>query len=129
MHICEFDNKGWSCSIRQQSKYRYSKQSLLGITNIGNTHSTYKQMYTGSIRRIRRLRLIQRGKQGGVRLMSQFEIYRQNGANKTNLISVELTKDRPRAPKTSNTKLSLVNMRSIRNKDLLLHQHLILTYV
>ena len=57
--------------------------------------------------------------------MPHFEIYRQNGANKTNLISVELTKDRPRVPKTSNTKLALVNMRSIRNKDLTLHQHII----
>ena len=62
VHIGEFNNKDWSCSIRQQSKYRYSKQSLLGIANIVNSHSTYKQMDTGSIRKIRRLRLNQRGK-------------------------------------------------------------------
>ena len=42
VHIGEFDNKGRSLSIRQESKYRYSKQSLLGIANMVNSHSTYK---------------------------------------------------------------------------------------
>ena len=61
VHVGEVNNKGWSCSIRQQSKYRYLKQSLLDIANMVNSHSTHKQMDIGSIRKIRRLRLNQRG--------------------------------------------------------------------
>ena len=88
-------------------------------------HGTYKQMDTELIRRIRKLRLNQRGEQGSVRLKSHLEGYRQNGVSKTNLISVETTNDRSKALKTSNTRVALVNARSIKNKDLILHQHLI----
>ena len=81
----------------------------------------------GSIRRIRKLRLNQRGKWGGVRIRSHLEVYRdrQDGANKNNLVNVEIMKNRPKALKTSNTRFVLVNARSIKNKDLMLHQHLI----
>ena len=50
---------------------------------------------------------------------------RQDGANKNNLVNVEITKNRPKVLKTSNARLALVNARSIKNKDLMLHQHLI----
>ena len=55
------------------------------------------------------------------------EVYRdrQDGANKNNLVNVEITRNRPKALKTSNTRFALVNARSIKNKDLMLHQHLI----
>ena len=55
------------------------------------------------------------------------EVYRdrQDGVNKNNLVNVEITKNRPKALKTSNTRLALVNARSIKNKDLMLHQQLI----
>ena len=124
---CETTNEDWSWSIRQQLKYKYSKQDLLDIANMVISCSTYKWMDTGLIRRIRKLRLNQRGKWGGVRINSHLEVYRcrQNGANKKNLVNVEITKNRPKALKTSNTRLALVNARSIKNKDLMLHHHLI----
>ena len=43
----------------------------------------------------------------------------------TTLVNVEIMKNRPKALKTSNTRLALVNARSIKNKDLMLHHHLI----
>ena len=51
--------------------------------------------------------------------------YRQNGVNKNNLVNVEITKNRPKVFKTRNSRLALVNARSIKNKDPMLHQHLI----
>ena len=74
-HKCETTNEDWSCSIRQQLKHKYSKQDLLDIANMVVSHSAYKQMDTGSIRRIRKLRLNQRGKLGGVKLKSHLEGY------------------------------------------------------
>ena len=90
-HKCETTNQDWSCSIRQQLKHKCSKQDLLDTANMVIFNSTYKRMDTGSIRRIRKLRLNQRGKQGGVKLKSHLEGYRQNGVNKTNLINVKIT--------------------------------------
>ena len=80
----------------------------------------------GLIRRIRKLRLNQRGKQGDVRIRSHLEVYRdrQDGASKNSLVNVEITKNRPKALKTINTRLALVDARSIKNKDLMFHQHL-----
>ena len=80
-----------------------------------------------SIIRIRKLRLNQRGKWGGVRIRSHLEVYtgRQDGVNKNNLVNVEITRNSPKALKTSNTRLALVNAQSIKNKDLMLHQHLV----
>ena len=87
---------------------------------------TYKQMDTESIIRIRKLRLNQRCKWGGVRIRSHLEVYRnrQVGVNKNNLVNVEITRNSPQVLKRSNTKFALVNSRSIKNKDLMLHQHL-----
>ena len=59
---CETTNEDWLWSTRQQLKYKYSKQDLLDIANMVISLSTYKQMDTSSIRRIRKLRLNQRGK-------------------------------------------------------------------
>ena len=52
---CDTTNKDWSWSTRQQLKYKYSKQDLLDIASRVISGRTYKQMDTGSIRRIRKL--------------------------------------------------------------------------
>ena len=119
------DDRFWS--TRQQLKYKYSKQDLLDIASRVISGRTYKQMDTESIIRIRKLRLNQRGKWGGVRIRSLLEVYRdrQDGVNKNNLVNVEITRNSPKPLETSNTRLALVKARSIKNKDLMLHQHLI----
>ena len=55
------------------------------------------------------------------------KVYRdsQDGVNKNNLVNVEITRNSPKALKRSNTRFALVNVGSIKNKDLMLHQHLI----
>ena len=50
---------------------------------------------------------------------------RQDGVNKNNLVNVEITRNNPTVLKRSNTRFALVNSRSIKNKDLMLHQHLV----
>ena len=55
-------NEDQSWSTRQQSKYKYSKQDLLGIASRVISGRMYKQMDTESIITIRKLRLNQRGK-------------------------------------------------------------------
>ena len=50
---------------------------------------------------------------------------RQDGINRNNLVNVEITRNSPKVIKRSNTRLALVNSRSIRNKDLMLYQHLV----
>ena len=114
-------------STRQQSKYKYSKQDLLDIASRVIYGRTYKQMDNESIIRFRKLRLNQRGKQGGVEIRSHLEVFRgrQDGVNKNNLVNVEITRNSPKVLKRSNTRFPLVNSRSIKNKDMMLHQHLV----
>ena len=50
---------------------------------------------------------------------------RQDGVNKNNLVNVEITRNNATVLQRSNTRLALVNSRSIKNKDLMLHQHLV----
>ena len=50
---------------------------------------------------------------------------RQDGVNKKNLVNAEITMNSPKVLKRSNTRFALVNSRSIKNKDLMLHQHLV----
>ena len=50
---------------------------------------------------------------------------RQDGVNKNNLVNVEIMRNNATVLKRSNTRLALVNSRSIKNKDLMLHQHLV----
>ena len=80
-----------------------------------------------SIIRIRKLILNQRGQWAGVRIRSHLEVYRdrQDGVNKNSLVNVEITRNSPKVLKRSNIRFALVNSRSIKNKDLVLHQHLI----
>ena len=96
---CYTTNENWSWSTRQQSKYKYSKQDLLDIVSRVISSRTYKQMDMESIIRIRKLRLNQRGKWGGVRIRSHLEVYseRQDGVNKNNLVNVEITRNSPKS--------------------------------
>ena len=50
---------------------------------------------------------------------------RQDGVNKNNIVNVEITRNSPKVLKRSNTRFALVNSRSIKNKYLMLHQHLV----
>ena len=119
------EDKLWS--TRQQPKYIYSKQDLLVLASRVIYGRTYKQMDNESIIRIRKLRLNQRGKWGGTRIRSHLEVFRsrQDGVNKNNLVNVEIMRNNATVLKRSNTRLALVNSRSIKNKDLMLHQHLV----
>ena len=62
-----------------------------------------------------------------MRIRPHLEVYRDrlDGVNKNSLVNVEITRNSTKALKRSNIRFALVNSRSIKNKDLMLYQHLV----
>ena len=98
----------------------YNNNKLLQIKKEMVKDKRYKRLDTDTIKTIRKYKLNRRGQRGGQRKHKQVKVELRS------LITININDDTTQVEmnNSSNIKLTLANMQSIRNKDLLLYDYL-----
>jgi hypothetical protein len=109
-----------------ETRCAYSREELLQISDIVKHSKQLKVLHCDVVSKVRTWNIQKkrkRGKRGGVR--HRLNEMRYQYVNPDNLINIDITTDRHIKSTQNNLSLGVVNVRSIRNKDILLKQALV----
>ena len=108
-----------------KSTVQYNKAKLYSIADKVRSNPRYKVVNSITCNNIRKLKLNRRGCRGGVRMKSHLDIMHQKGSDNGNLIIIINTGQQEITPNHHSLCICLVNIQSIKNKQLILHEYLV----
>lgn len=122
--------KANTCAAVVKPAIQYSRNALMNIGNTVKHRKSCKRLQLEVILKVRTLKLqrrrCKRGKRGGFEQRRRRMLAEQyRGVNRINLIEIQLEKDCHVKTRSKHLSIGLANMRSVKNKDLLLKDNLV----
>ena len=107
-----------------KSTIQYNRVKLFSLADKVRSDPRYRVLTYETHRNISNLKLNRRGCRGGKRKQSHLDIIHPLGSNKDNLISINI-EQKDIIAKHQSLSISLANVQSVKNKQLILHHYMV----